>query len=82
MYAIEFETDIKDGFIEIKDHEKLLNKHVRVIVLAEDMHFDNSASKNTEILKDFFKHRQNMPTIDPSIDIIKLCDEINDDHLF
>lgn len=82
MYAIEFETDVKDRFIEIKDYEKLVNKHVRVIILAEDAHFDSSASKNTEILKDFFKNRQNKPMVDPSINIIKLCDEINDDHLF
>lgn len=39
MYAVEFETDIKSKYIEIKDYEKVLNKHAKVIVLVED--FDN-----------------------------------------
>ncbi len=36
MYAIEFETDIKDRFIELKDYERLINKHARVIVLIDE----------------------------------------------
>lgn len=34
MDAIEFETDITSRFIEIKDYEKVANRHVRVIILA------------------------------------------------
>ncbi|AEG31684.1 hypothetical protein [Thiomicrospira cyclica] len=37
MYAIEFETDIKSKYIEIKDYNKVLNKHAKVIVLMEDL---------------------------------------------
>jgi hypothetical protein len=36
MYAVEFETDIKSKYIEIKDYSKVLNKHAKVIVLVED----------------------------------------------
>ncbi len=36
MYAIEFETDITDKFIEIKNFEKVANKHARVIILVTD----------------------------------------------
>lgn len=36
MYAIEFETDIDGEYIRIPEFEKLKNKHVRVIVLAEE----------------------------------------------
>lgn len=36
MYAIEFETDITDRFIEIVEFEKLANRHVKVIILAKE----------------------------------------------
>ncbi len=36
MYAIEFETDINNKYIEIKEYEKIANKHVRVIILIDE----------------------------------------------
>ena len=81
MYAIEFETDIKDKYIEFKDYDKLMNKHVKVIVLAEDVHEDNT-KKNLERLEVFFNDRKNMPKIDSKIDIDKLCNEVNNDNFF
>jgi len=36
MYAIEFEVDIKGEFIRLPQFEKLQDRHVKVIVLAED----------------------------------------------
>ena len=36
MYTLEFETDITDKFIEIKNFEKVANKHARVIILVTD----------------------------------------------
>jgi len=36
MYAIEFETELKNRFIEIKDFEKIANKRARVIILIAD----------------------------------------------
>lgn len=35
MYAIEFETDITDRFIEIKEYDKVANQHAKVIILVE-----------------------------------------------
>jgi len=81
MYAIEFETDIKDKYIEFKDYDKLMNKHVKVIVLAEDVQEDNT-KKNLERLEVFFNDRKNMPKIDSKIDIDKLCNEVNNDNFF
>ena len=37
MYAIEFETDINSEYIRIPAFERLKNKHVRVIVLSEEI---------------------------------------------
>lgn len=37
MYAIEFETDIDGEYIRLPEFEKLKNKHVRVIVLSEEI---------------------------------------------
>ena len=36
MYAIEFETELKNRFIEIKDFEKIANKRASVIILIAD----------------------------------------------
>jgi len=37
MYAVEFETDIRDGVVRIPDKYKRLNNvHARVVVLVED----------------------------------------------
>ena len=36
MQAIEFETDVTDEYIRLPNYESLKNKHIRVIVLAED----------------------------------------------
>ncbi|MBS3667120.1 MULTISPECIES: hypothetical protein [Halomonadaceae] len=37
MYAIEFETDIQDGVVNIPDEYKAFaNTHARVVILLED----------------------------------------------
>ncbi len=82
MYAIEFETDIKDKYIELHDYEKFMNKHVKVIIMAEDTQASSVAAKDVETLKRLFLKRKDMPKIDLSIDLIKMCDEVNNDNLF
>ncbi|WP_019895566.1 hypothetical protein [Hydrogenovibrio halophilus] len=37
MQAIEFETDVTGEYIRIPEFEKLKNRHVKVIVLSEDL---------------------------------------------
>ena len=52
MHAVEFEADIKDSVIELpKEHSDLESKHVRVIVLVDDV------KKDEEL--DFSKFRIN-----------------------
>ncbi len=37
MYAVEFQTNIKNGFIEVPElYRKFLQNNVKVIILAED----------------------------------------------
>jgi hypothetical protein len=36
MYAIEFNVEVKDRFIEIPDYEKFKNSKVKVIILQSD----------------------------------------------
>ena len=50
MYAVEFETDIKSKYIEIKDYEKVLNKHAKVIVLVEDFDNDNVSANHDDFI--------------------------------
>lgn len=37
MYVIEFETDLTDRLVEIKEYEKVANRHAKVIILAGDV---------------------------------------------
>ncbi len=57
MYAIEFETYITDKFIEIKEYEKVANRHAKVILL-----FDQSEEKigepKTQRFKNFLESSQ------------------------
>lgn len=85
MYAIEFETDIKDRFIEVREYEKLVNKHAKVIIMVSEQSeiIDNKDVKQAEearLLKIFSDAMGSK--IDPSIDIDQLCNEINNDRLF
>lgn len=79
MYAIEFETVIKDKYIELHNADSLINKHVRVIVLVEE----NEVSLNNYNDKDEIKLIENVfidaenHKIDESIDIDKICNEVN-----
>ena len=80
MYAIEFETDIKSKFIELHDYEKLINKHARIIVLVDDTPSLEDFQKNkVEEFKKLIDKRKNFPEIEPNVDIIKLCNEANND---
>ena len=55
MYAVEFEVDITDKFIEIKDYEKLVNKHARVIIIVEDVLMKTSKISVAGNLKKYAK---------------------------
>lgn len=67
MYAVAFETDIKDRYIEIKDYENLANKHAKVIILVDD-----AISKKREKNRSFagvFKKYANASLIENEKDI-------------
>lgn len=55
MYAVEFETDIINRYIEIKDYENLLNKHAKVIILVDDV-VDKKTEKNRSFAGVFKKY--------------------------
>lgn len=55
MYAVEFETDIRNKYIEIKDYENLLNKHAKVIILVDDI-VDRKLDKNKSFAGAFKKY--------------------------
>jgi len=79
MYAIEFETVIKNKFIELQNAEDLINKQVRIIVLVEDQKESSDGSgeiDSNELIKQVFNDAVNL-TIDSNIDINALCNEVN-----
>jgi hypothetical protein len=80
MYAIEFETDITSKFIELQDYEKLINKHVRIIVLVEETTSPALITKNkVELFKELIEIRKNFPTLASDINIDQICNEVNSD---
>jgi len=55
MYAIEFETDITDRFIEIKEYEKVANKHAKVIVMVDDFADMATQKKHDDFIDSLLK---------------------------
>jgi|AntRauTorcE11898_2_1112593.scaffolds.fasta_scaffold66670_2 hypothetical protein len=80
MYAVEFETDITSKYLEIKDYEKLANKHAKVIILVED---DSSASQEAGGTLEEFERikakRKQLPAVDKNIDVDAIANEANRD---
>ncbi|WP_426993731.1 hypothetical protein [Methylomonas sp. CM2] len=79
MYAIEFETEITNKYIELQDYEKLINKHAKVIVLVKDPVIDTSQADKIEYFKTLINTRKNLPPVENKVDIIKLCNEADSD---
>jgi hypothetical protein len=84
MFAIEFETDITGRYIELKDYERLLNKHAKVIILVDEKNSRieepvNQAMKQLQQFNDIINQRANLPNVSQEIDINTLCNEINRD---
>ncbi|MBD3655342.1 hypothetical protein [Marinobacter sp.] len=58
MYAIEFETEIRDGIVRIPEqYTRLKNGHARVVVLLDDVDpdvraFSNHSAESIEEWKD------------------------------
>jgi hypothetical protein len=49
MYAVEFETEIRDGVVKIPDkYARLKNAHARVVLLVEEPAADTEVSAFSE----------------------------------
>lgn len=73
MYTVEFETDITNKFIEIKDYEKVANKHARVIIIVDE------PLPEQEKITSFFDELQNRHfIIDETINIDNIMQSMND----
>ncbi|MFP4486346.1 MAG: hypothetical protein ACLFOC_05255 [Campylobacterales bacterium] len=59
MNAIEFEVDITNRFIEIKEYEKVANRHAKVILLF-DATTEESRELGSKRFEDFLKTSQNV----------------------
>ena len=66
MYAIEFETDIKNEFIRIPEYERLKDKHVKVILLTETQE---------EKIEKTIRYPANVPRISFKGDVIDTIQE-------
>jgi hypothetical protein len=81
MQAIEFETYIKDGIIEIPEqYSKLNDKKIKVIIMSEE-----DINEVEEDINTFLKLQElvklNKVTIDKNVNIDKLADEVNNNDI-
>ena len=79
MYAIEFETVIKNRYIELINADDLLDKHVRIIVLVDENRRNTGETDDNNrinLINKMFDSAVNYK-IDDNIDIDKICNEIN-----
>jgi GTP cyclohydrolase I len=78
MYAIEFETVIKNKYIELQNVDDLINKQVRVIVLVEENKLSLKSTEDKvvdERMKNVFADAVDL-IIDKDIEIDSLCNEV------
>ncbi len=79
MYAIEFETIIKNRYIELRNADELLDKHVRIIVLVDENKCnagETDDNNRINLINKVFDSAVNYK-IDDNIDIDKICNEVN-----
>ena len=79
MYAIEFETVIKNRYIELRNADELLDKHVRIIVLVDENKCnvgETDDNNRINLINKVFDSAVNYK-IDDNIDIDKICNEVN-----
>ncbi|PKL18902.1 MAG: hypothetical protein CVV49_03410 [Spirochaetae bacterium HGW-Spirochaetae-5] len=79
MYAIEFETIIKNKYIELQNADDLINKQVRVIVLVDENKIALKIPEDRiadERMKLVFADAVDLK-IDKDIDVDSLCNEVN-----
>jgi len=79
MYAIEFETEITNKYIELKNYEQLLSKHAKIIVLVEVPILEPTLPDKAQEFQDLIAQRKNYPTVDSNTDVVKLCNEADSD---
>lgn len=72
MDAIEFETDIINKYIEIKEYEKVANRHARVILLLGDK-INSSPSDSASRFSEFLSKSKKVENI-----TVFSRDELND----
>ena len=76
MYTIEFQTQITDQYLQLKDFERLANKHARVIIIVEEEADRQSALSAFDRMT---KNRANKPKVGKETAIDNMEDDINSD---
>lgn len=79
MYAVEFETDITSRYLEIKDYEKLANKHAKVIILVDEQQAVAQGSGLLQAFESIKEKRKHLADVPKDIDVDALANEANRD---
>ena len=78
MYAIEFETDITSRYLELKEFDRLQNKHARVIILVEE-NSEADASDNLAEFRALQAKRSEKKKVAKELSVESMEDDINND---
>lgn len=79
MYAIEFETDITSRYLELKEFDRLQNKHARVIILVEEGSPEADAADNLAEFRALQARRSEKRKMAKELSIESMEDDINND---
>lgn len=79
MYAVEFETEIKDRFIEIPEYDSFKNKHAKVILMTDTKNTSQPSSivKENDLMEEIFSEAQTL-YLDESINVDQIMQDMND----
>lgn len=80
MVTVEFETEITSRFLELKEYDKLVNKHARVIILVDDEQEDaHQVGEDIALFEQLQSRRIQKCEIPQDVVIESMEDDINDD---
>ncbi|MFC4260219.1 hypothetical protein ACFOZ5_14445 [Marinobacter lacisalsi] len=80
MVTVEFETEITSRFLELKDYDKLVNKHARVIIQVDDEQEDtHQLREDVALFEQLQSRRSQKREVPQDVAIESMEDDINDD---
>lgn len=79
MYTVEFETDITGKYLELKDWQRLVNRHARVIIQVDEEQGADDENNDLSEFRTLQAARSEKPEVAKDMAIESMEDSINND---